>query len=214
MRFSHRALFSPPSWKNTRRWADNFPPGSPATTRPVYSFPHSTCRRCWPGHKRRSTSLRRAINANSKACFGILWAAAEKLLTRIDWEATDLAIPAMTDTFLGDPGLMLAKFLGNEAASPAARVQEAPLTAAVSNSGNGIIGNWRVSGGYVPFQNQRNLGSVHLAAALTGPSAEFAVDWDRSPHDGRWLLFSETDPNALPPRLPPAPVLGRCQEAS
>ncbi len=135
-----------------------------------------------------------------KGLLGVLRAAADRRLAY--WEATDLAVP-MADEFPGDPGLMIARYLGNEPGSPGRQVKEAPLAGNFNILNHPILDGWLVSGDFSPFEtNFWDLSVWPPRLAHTLP--EFAPGLDRS-RDGRWLLFSETDPHAKPrsfrPRL-------------
>jgi hypothetical protein len=135
-----------------------------------------------------------------KGLLGILHAAADQGLAY--WEATDLAVP-MANEFPGDPNLMIARYLGNEPRAPGRQVEEAPLTGHFRSLGCVVLGGWLVSGDYSPFvTNFWDLATWPPRLAHT--LREFAPDLSLA-RDGRWLLFSETDPQAKPrsfrPRL-------------
>ncbi len=135
-----------------------------------------------------------------KGLLGILRAAVDQRLAY--WEATDLAIP-MVSQYPGDPNLMMAKYLGNKPGAPSQQLEEALLAGHIQSLGCCIIDGWLVSGDHSPFQtNFWDLNTWPVPLMHTLP--EFAPILARSA-DGRWLLFSVTDPQAGPrgfrPRL-------------
>jgi hypothetical protein len=135
-----------------------------------------------------------------KGLLGILRAAADQDLAY--WEATDLAVP-MANEFPGDPNLMIARYLGNEPSVPGRQVEEAPLTGHFVSLWSILLDGWLVSGDYRPLAtNFWDLSTWPPRLAHT--LHEFAPALSRS-REGRWLLFSETDPQAQPrsfrPRL-------------
>lgn len=132
-----------------------------------------------------------------KGLLGILRAAVDKRLAY--WEATDLAIP-MVSQAAGDPSLMIANYLGNEPGAPSNHVEQAPLLGHF-NSWCKILDGCLVSMDYSPFEtNFWNLNT--WPPPLLNTLQEFATNATHS-HDGRWLLFSETDPQASPRHFRP-----------
>jgi hypothetical protein len=135
-----------------------------------------------------------------KGLLGILRAAADKHLAY--WEATDLAVP-MANEYPGDTRLMIAHYLGNEPGTPGHEVEEAPLTGHFHSLGCAVIDHWLVHGDYSPFVT--NFWDLSVwPPRLEYSLPEFSPDRAHS-RDGRWLLFSETNPEARPrwfrPRL-------------
>lgn len=135
-----------------------------------------------------------------KGLLGILRAAADQGYAY--WEATDLAVP-MAGRFPGDPSLMLAKYLGNEPAAPAATVEETPVTGHLRAFDAERVGTWLVSGDTDPFVTS------FWDLSQWPPKLKYSLDefakCAAQARDGRWLLLSETEVDAKPrvfrPRL-------------
>jgi hypothetical protein len=126
-----------------------------------------------------------------KGVLGILRAAAAEGYAY--WEATDLAVPA-ADEFVGDPSLMMAKYLGNEVGTASDAVQVAEFGGHMSTLGREIVGEWLLSGDYKPFGTgfwDLSQWPPRLAVTLE----EFAKRGAMS-RDGRWILVSETRADA------------------
>jgi hypothetical protein len=111
------------------------------------------------------------------------------------WEATDLAVP-MAGALPGDPDLMTADFLRNTGVSgPAAETFELPVRGI---DRRGVVGDVHVLSDW--GTGRFATVALDLSAWPPKPSVregEFAVKADRA-DDGRWVLFSETDPDARP----------------
>lgn len=140
-----------------------------------------------------------------KGLLGILRAAADRGLAY--WEATDLAVP-MANEFPGDPRLMLARYLGNEPATPGRTVERAPAAGHFNRYDCRVHGHWLVSADFGAHFETSFWDLSVWPPRLTHTLPEFAPYQCRS-RAGRWLLFSETDRDASPrtfrPRSLPDP---------
>jgi hypothetical protein len=137
----------------------------------------------------RIAPLAKGDRRHFKGLLGILRAAADQHLAY--WEATDLAVP-MANEYPGDPRLMLARYLGNEPGTPGRQLEEAPHNGPSYSVACDVLDGWLVSADYRPF-------GTSFQDLNTWPPRLAHVLHDYSPYrarsrDGRWLLFSETDP--------------------
>jgi hypothetical protein len=128
-----------------------------------------------------------------RGLLGILRAAAEKHLAY--WEATDIVGPIKSET-TGTPRLMMADFLRNERSAPTRGLERSPVGMDASLATSDIVDHWLVVHEDNPF------GTTFIDLSVWPPRLvskleEFAPYHGRS-QDGRWLLLSETDPEATP----------------